>query len=349
VEGRDTLASLLPQTIALQRDAWSLDEAHTHTTLCVPSAQTEARCPACAAPARHVHRHDTRTLADLPWSGDGISWRLRVRQLFCRHPACSRRLFTERRPGLVAPWARRTWRLTARLLAIGLALGGAAGVRLSQSFGLPVSRNPLLRVIRRAPCPAISVPRVLSAGEFAPRRRHTYGTLLLDLARRRHTRPARGGPGGGPMITRPGGLTSRAGPWAPSRSRWASGGAPCSGTLQRPAVPERQPRHGRDRSRLDPDKATLLAGWNHRCRNGAHLFRMTQGQGFQGRYGMVALCVRRLRPAQAQVPRPRRSDLPLPLVTAAPPRPLTPRRAGGSGGARAGLRFPRPPASARPP
>jgi hypothetical protein len=73
----------------------------------------------------------------------------------------------------------------ARLLALGLALGGAAGARLSQSFGLTASRNTLLRVIRRAPCPAITPPQVLSVDEFALRKRHTYGTLLVDLARRR--------------------------------------------------------------------------------------------------------------------------------------------------------------------
>jgi transposase len=73
----------------------------------------------------------------------------------------------------------------ARLRALGLALGGAAGVRLRQSLGLTVSRNTLLRVIRRAPCPAMVAPAVLSVDEFARRKRHPYGTLRLDLARRR--------------------------------------------------------------------------------------------------------------------------------------------------------------------
>jgi transposase len=119
-----------------------------------------------------------RTLADLPWSGYRVAWRLRVRKLFCRNAICPRRIFTERLPGVVAPWARRTVRLMAHLLAVALALGGAAGVRLSRHFGLLVSRNTLLRLIRRAPWPAISSLQVLSVDDFALRKRHIYGTLL---------------------------------------------------------------------------------------------------------------------------------------------------------------------------
>jgi transposase len=158
MEVRETFPYVLPNTTPLQLDTWHIDDAHAQITLQISSTQAAPHCPGCDVPARYVHSHYTRTLADLPWSGYGITWRLHVRRLFCRNPACSRRIFTERLPGVTTPWARRTVQLMARLLAIGLALGGAAGVRLSQSLGLTVSRNTLLRVIRRAPCPAIVPP-----------------------------------------------------------------------------------------------------------------------------------------------------------------------------------------------
>jgi transposase len=176
-EVHDTCADRLPRTTPLHLETWHLDNTPAPSTLLSSSTQGAPRCPGCHVPARHVHSRYPRTLADRPWRDYQVTWRLRGRTRFCRKQQCPRRVFTARLSGVAAPWARRTLRRTARLLALGLARGGAAGARLSQSLGFTASRNTLLRVIRRASCPAISPPRILSVDEFALRQRHSSGPL----------------------------------------------------------------------------------------------------------------------------------------------------------------------------
>src|SRR6186997_1041717 len=130
--------------------------------------------PAVQAPSwpRPQPRYE-RTLADLPWGEHAVVLRLRVRRLFCDDARCERRIFAERLPGVADPWARKTARLAGRQTAVGLALGGAAGARLSRELGLPAARNTLLRLVRAAPSPPEVAPSVLGVDDWALRKRHS--------------------------------------------------------------------------------------------------------------------------------------------------------------------------------
>jgi transposase len=181
----ELLSRMLAKTKHLQLDAWQLDETAMQITLFATSTQPRVHCPTCTFLTRRIHSRDGRTVADLPWGPWRVVFRLHVRKFFCANGRCTRRIFTERLSPLVAPWARRTQRLMRWLAHIAMALGGRAGVRLSRAQGATVSRNTLLRLLRRLSLPGVGTPRALGVDDWAYRKRETYGTVLIDLEWRR--------------------------------------------------------------------------------------------------------------------------------------------------------------------
>jgi hypothetical protein len=150
-----------------------------------------ATCPGCGCWSGRIHGSCMRSPRGLPTAGKCVVVSLRVRRFVCEEESCERRTFAEQVPGLTRRFGRRTERLRSTLVAVGLALAGRAGARMTDALKVPVSRNTLLRLIASLPDPATAVPRVVGVDEYAQRKGRVYGTVLVDVETRRDLLPDR--------------------------------------------------------------------------------------------------------------------------------------------------------------
>jgi transposase len=145
----------------------------------------EGVCPACLKSSARVHSRYRRTLSDAPVAGRLVRILLSVRRFFCDNPECRSKTFAEQVDGLTRRWSRMSEGLRRMLTTIGLALAGRAGARLATTLGMPTGRDRLLRLIRALPDPPVGDIAVLGIDDFAIKRGHHYGTVLIDCESRK--------------------------------------------------------------------------------------------------------------------------------------------------------------------
>lgn len=140
-------------------------------------------CPHCQQPSSSIHSHYTRYPQDLPSIQQRVYLELRVHRFRCRNPACPHQTFVERLPELVPFYARRTQRLSSTLRLVGLEVGAEAGARIGHHFGVKVSGDTLLRVLRQTARICYPEPRAVGIDDWAFKKGLRYGTILVDLER----------------------------------------------------------------------------------------------------------------------------------------------------------------------
>ena len=144
----------------------------THPTSC---------CPLCAFASSSIKSHYRRSLRDVACGGRRVQLELTVRKFYCRNPLCERKVFTERFPAFVEPWARMTIRHCEQITSIGLATCGKGGTRLAARLGIHTTRQTILRRIMALPDSPPESILFLGIDDFSFQRGLRFGTILVNL------------------------------------------------------------------------------------------------------------------------------------------------------------------------
>ena len=154
-------------------------------TLYLASQIATACCPVCHTPSDRVHGYYWRYPQDLSWAGEATRVWLRVKRFDCCHPACRKATFSENFSTFLAPHAHRTGRLKTQQGVVGLYVGGEMGCTLLAQQNTPSSADSVLRTVKALELPQHPTPRVLGVDDWAFCKGQHYGTILVDLEKRR--------------------------------------------------------------------------------------------------------------------------------------------------------------------
>lgn len=159
----------------------SVSETPQEVLVRVTSHRDCSNCPLCSTPSFAIHSYYRRKPLDLPCAGRPIRLLLTVKKFFCRIATCPRKIFVERLADLIAVSSRLTMRLRTAVQEIGFASCGKGGEHLAWKLGIPLSDATLLWSMLLVPIPVSPSVRIVGIDDWAWKKGHRYGTIVVDL------------------------------------------------------------------------------------------------------------------------------------------------------------------------
>lgn len=146
------------------------------------SISKDCRCPKCNCFTDKYHGTYHRKIQDLPILRKSVQLEICSREYECVNDNCEVTSFAETFDGFVNTYSRMTERCADFICTLALETSCEGCARICRTLGIKTSGDTVIRLLlkRYESFPNPQVGDVIGVDDFAYKKRHTYGTIIVD-------------------------------------------------------------------------------------------------------------------------------------------------------------------------
>lgn len=179
---KDTLdlQKFYPEEIDITEVTQNEKEIYIHVSV----QSKNCTCPKCGVLSEHKHGTYKRKLQDLPILGRTTYLIVNAYEYQCDNSSCDVTTFVENVDGFLNYYSRMTERCEDFICTLALETNCEGSARICRFMNLKTSGDSIIRLLtkRYAAQPEVPCGSIIGVDDFAYKKRHTYGTIIVDEA-----------------------------------------------------------------------------------------------------------------------------------------------------------------------
>lgn len=171
--------SFYPET---ELNITKIQEYEKQILIRMKSISKDCRCPKCGYITDKYHGTYIRKVQDLPILGKMVQLEICSHEYECINNDCEVTTFAETFDGFLNTYSRMTERCADFICTLAMESSCEGCARICKALGIKISGDTVIRLLLRKyeSLPGPEVGDVIGVDDFAYKKRHTYGTIIVN-------------------------------------------------------------------------------------------------------------------------------------------------------------------------
>ena len=165
----------------------SVDHDDSSIHIKMRSKTHSSKCPECGQETETYHGTYLRKVQDLPILGKTARLHITAHEYVCNNESCSKVTFVEDFDRFLSYYGRMTERCADFICMLAMETSCEGCARICRAMNLQISGDSVIRLLikRYRLQPVSECGSAIGVDDFAFKKRHTYGTIIVDQATHR--------------------------------------------------------------------------------------------------------------------------------------------------------------------